>query len=99
MMLDKPSRKALIDALEALRAGSSRKFEDRLWLGFGDRWTQMRALLIRDGHVRETPADAPAYALLPRGEALRTRLIESLAPPSASGITAIGVALTGSNTA
>lgn len=93
MMLDRLSQLALMDALEELKRGSGRKFEDRLWLGFGDEWTKVRTLLIRDGSIRELPGDVPMYALMAKGEALRQRLSEALAPKSSASMTAIDVAL------
>ncbi len=94
MLLDGVSQLVLMDALEELKRGSGRKFEDRLWLGFGDEWTKIRTLLLRDGAIKEVPGDGPMYALLTRGEALRQRLSEALAPKSSASMTAIDVALT-----
>lgn len=94
MMLDRLSQLALMDALEELKRGSGKKFEDRLWLGFGDEWTKVRTLLIRDGSIKELPSDVPMYALMTKGEALRLRLSEALAPKSSASMTAIDVALT-----
>jgi hypothetical protein len=96
MMLDRTSQAALLEALEELKRGSGRRFEDRLWLGFGDHWTRVRHLLLRDGCVREIPGDVPAYALEVRGEALRLRLAEALAPSTDASGTSVSVALAGS---
>lgn len=92
-MLDKAAQLALLGALEELRSGTSRRFEDRLWLGFGDDWTRIRGLLVKDAAIREVPGDAPTFVMLPRGDALRMRLSEALAPKSASSMTAINVAI------
>ena len=51
-MLDRTSQAALLEALEELGRGSSRRFEDKLWLGFGDNWTRVRLLLLRERGVR-----------------------------------------------
>lgn len=93
-MLDAQSQLALLGALDELRQGSSRRFEDRLWLGFGDQWQRVRTLLLRDEAIREVGGDVPGYRLEPRGEALLVRLSEARAPKSAAAITAINVAIT-----
>ena len=94
MMLDRAGQSALASALDELRQGSSRRFEDKLWLGFGDGWIRMRTLLIRDGAIREVAGETPSCQLLVRGEALRLRLEEALAPKAGGSGTAISVALT-----
>lgn len=96
MILDRRSQGELLGALEALKGGFSRRFEDRLWLGFGDHWTTLRTMLLRDGCIRELPGDAPTYSLQVKGEALRRRLEESLrsrSEGSVSGTSAISVAV------
>lgn len=95
MMLDHSAKQALLASIEALRGGSSRRFEDCLWLGFGDHWTRIRAMLIRDGSIREVAGDGSGFRLLERGELLRRRLQESLAAGSGASGTTIAVALAG----
>lgn len=51
MRLDESERRALRTALERLEEGNFRRYQDSLWLGFGDLWTAMERCLIRDGFV------------------------------------------------
>ena len=42
----------LADALAILAEDRWSDFEDRLWLGFGDDWTRLTALLEKHGYLR-----------------------------------------------
>lgn len=57
MMLTEADRKQLKDALSELAESRARRFEDRLWLGFGDQWTTLREQLVKQGYVRYFRAD------------------------------------------
>lgn len=91
MLLDRAGQRELLRALDELKGGSSRRFEDRLWLGFGDQWTHLEAMLLKDGCIREVAGEARAFALLVRGEALRLRLEESLRSKSEGSGTGVGI--------
>lgn len=41
----------VIAALERLRSGDDRGFEDTLWLGVGDQWWPLRTALVRQGLI------------------------------------------------
>lgn len=47
MRLNDGETEWLRSALEALDAGEGRRFQDLLWLGFGDRWTIIEAALVQ----------------------------------------------------
>ena len=95
MVLDRTSQAALLQALDELKRGSSRRFEDRLWLGFGDHWTRLKQMLLRDGCIREVTGDVPTYEIQVRGEALRLRLQEAQTTKSDASGTSLNVAMTG----
>ena len=59
----------VVDALEKLRAGDDRGFEDQLWPGPGDAWWPLRRTLIRQGLIEVSP-DAIYPRITPRGLAL-----------------------------
>ncbi len=66
-------RGSLLIALEALFYDDSRRFEDRLWLGFGDHWLLVRSGLVRDG-VISINKNETSIRLTSRGR----RLVEKL---------------------
>ena len=72
MSLDVEQQGWLARALAALAQGDMRRFEDSLWLGFGDQWHPIRRSLTTRGYVRRR--DDGAYELDERGEALLIRL-------------------------
>lgn len=93
-MLDRASQGWLVRALGELGAGQSRRFEDLLWLGFGDEWNAVLGLLVRDGSVKRASTN-DGWVLQVKGEALRRRLVEKIersvgASGSGSGL-AIGM--------
>lgn len=75
MRLDPEERQAVVDALRELDAGRAAKFEDRLWLAFGDGWTRVRTALARHGYIA-LEADVTS-AITPRG----SRLLRAMAAP------------------
>ena len=77
MMLDRVAQGWLARALGELGAGQSRRFEDLLWLGFGDEWNAVLGLLVRDGGVKRA-ATNDGWVLQVQGEALRRRLVEKI---------------------
>lgn len=78
VVLDREQGAWLRRALESLRSGTTRGFEDALWLGFGNDWTPLRDRLIRAGYVRIAPRDGQC-SLTERGEQLWTTLGEGRA--------------------
>lgn len=52
MRLDLEQQRWLARALGALAAGDARRYEDALWLGFGDAWVPVRRRLELGGLVR-----------------------------------------------
>ncbi len=67
-------RRWLLAALRELAQDRPRRFEDLLWLGFGDDWTAIRDALIREGDVRYDPHGQRPPVLTPIGEAMIDRL-------------------------
>ncbi len=72
MKLDAEQQGWLARALAALHTGDERRFEDSLWLGFGDRWQPLKVALVRQGYLLN--GDGRALSLADRGEALLVRL-------------------------
>jgi hypothetical protein len=63
-----PAEKAvLVAALAALADGQSRRFQDLLWLGFGDRWTLIEASLLRHNQVRVVDHGHNTFAITDLG--------------------------------
>ena len=59
MTMDTTERERLGEALSAVREGDYRRFEDLLWLGFGDAWTRVGMMLVEKGYmVRRGDGDA-----------------------------------------
>ncbi len=76
MKLNDEERVALRRALEYLASGSFRRFQDTLWLGFGDLWTHIETALVREGLiVRRGDDDAD---LTTRGHELLQTLSKKL---------------------
>lgn len=73
----------LADAMALLAEGRWSDFEDRLWLGFGDDWTRLLALLQKHGYLslRGRWKDEPM--LTADGAAFLARLNER--PQAAAG--------------
>jgi len=67
----------VIAALERLRIGDNRGFEDALWLGLGDAWWPLRTALVRKGLI-EITSHATYPSLTPRGEALLRKELRSV---------------------
>lgn len=67
MKLTDAQAKALARALDFLTHGHSSRFEDELWLGFGDDWWPLREKLLEYGHVRRLGGLKDAFAVTERG--------------------------------
>ncbi len=74
LQLSKSQGEILIRAMELLERGHSSRFEDELWLGFGDEWWGLRERLIRGGYIRSVGGLRDELALTERGHELREQL-------------------------
>lgn len=72
MKLDAEQQGWLARALAALHTGDEKRFEDSLWLGFGDRWQPLKGALVRQGYLLN--GEGRALTLGERGEALLVKL-------------------------
>ena len=72
MRLDSEQQGWLARALAALHTGDERRFEDSLWLGFGDRWVPLRHALVKQGYLLN--GEGRTLSLADRGEALLVKL-------------------------
>lgn len=59
----------LREALNVLAMGSPSRFEDLMWLGFGDDWLPMVDRLVRGGYVRLNGRERTQPQLTDRGRA------------------------------
>jgi hypothetical protein len=70
-----PSEQAvLVAALSALSDGQFRRYQDLLWLGFGDRWTLIEASLLRHHQVRLVDSGRNIFAITDLGSDLLASL-------------------------
>ncbi len=75
MIFTDQERNVLARAMDALDRDDSRRFCDILWLGLGDRWTQVLQLLADGRQVRITDHDsADGIRITDRGRALAADL-------------------------
>jgi hypothetical protein len=72
MKLNAEQQGWLARALAALHTGDERRFEDSLWLGFGDGWQPLKVALVRQGYLLN--GDGRALTLAERGESLLVKL-------------------------
>lgn len=72
MRLNAEQQGWLARALAALHTGDEKRFEDSLWLGFGDGWMPLKKALVRQGYLAN--GDGKALSLGDRGEALLVKL-------------------------
>ncbi len=72
MRLDAEQQGWLARGLAALQAGDEKRFEDSLWLGFGDAWKPLKGALVRNGYLLN--GDGNALTLAERGEQLLVKL-------------------------
>ncbi len=72
MRLDSEQQGWLARALAALNTGDAKRFEDSLWLGFGDGWQPLKIALVRQGYLAN--GDGRALTLAERGEQLLIKL-------------------------
>lgn len=79
MQLTRNDQAWLLQALERLAAGDDRRFEDCLWLGFGDSWRPMLAFLCRKGYVEMGGADRATPRITSNGTNLSEQLRRALA--------------------
>jgi len=99
MQLNASDRRALMEALKELRNGRTRRFEDVLWLRFGDDWTRIRKYLAQKGFVRYTrdpshPAGPEADLEIAGGQLLDRLVGEVSEPPLPVGRSAMEMATT-----
>lgn len=78
----------LARSLAALHEGDERRFEDSLWLGFGDRWKPLRVALVRQGYLLNGPGKA--LSLADRGEQLLVKLSREDANNNSGSIAGLG---------
>lgn len=74
LQLTNDQTRCLRRALEMLDRGHSTRFEDELWLGFGDDWWPLRERLIRGGYIRSIGGLRDELTLTERGSGLFTQL-------------------------
>jgi hypothetical protein len=74
MQLSQPQAAALSRALKVLTHGHSNRFEDELWLGFGDEWWPLRERLLKGSYVRSLGGIRDELTVTERGENLLTQL-------------------------
>ena len=74
MRLSPAEQSVVIGALTALADGASRRFEDLLWLGFGDRWTLIEGSLLQHNQVRLVDQSRRTFVLTEFGYELLARL-------------------------
>lgn len=74
LQLTNDQQRCLRRALEMLDRGHSTRFEDELWLGFGDDWWPLRERLIRSGYVRCVGGTRDELTITERGESLLSQL-------------------------
>ena len=72
MRLDGEQQGWLARGLTALQSGDEKRFEDSLWLGFGDGWKPLKVALVRHGYLLN--GDGNALTLAERGEQLLLKL-------------------------
>lgn len=73
-------RRALLEAMRVLQNGSPRRFDDLLWLGFGDAWWPLRVRLIKSKYVRLRPGHLQEPQITERGERLIQQLSRETVP-------------------
>ncbi len=61
-------------ALEMLDRGHSGRFEDELWLGFGNDWWPFRERLLKTGYIRQVGGLRDELTITERGEVLLSQL-------------------------
>ncbi|MEM7755484.1 MAG: hypothetical protein AAF297_07585 [Planctomycetota bacterium] len=79
MKLNGVQRDWLARALAELEEGRDRRFEDLLWLGFGDEWKPMLLGLTKGGCIEVGGEDRETPSLTPTGKKLLTKLERTLA--------------------
>ncbi|GAB4386814.1 MAG: hypothetical protein Kow0022_16880 [Phycisphaerales bacterium] len=78
LQLTNAQAECLRRALELLDRGHSGRFEDELWLGFGNDWWPLREKLIRGGYVRSLGGLRDELAITERGSSLLAQLSGSV---------------------
>ena len=74
MQLTPTQAAALSRALDILSHGHSGRFEDELWLGFGDEWWPLRERLLKGAYIRRLGGIRDELTVTERGEDLLTQL-------------------------
>ena len=64
----------IADALDDLARGDWRAFENKLWIGFGDRWEHVRSMLTQHQHIQLRGKWKDEPTLTERGQVLLSRL-------------------------
>ena len=67
MSLTPDESSVLLAALAALRSGDSRRFQDLLWLGMGDRWGEVQDGMVARELAEWVDADQTRLRLTGRG--------------------------------
>jgi hypothetical protein len=78
MKLTDAQAMALARALDFLTHGHSGRFEDELWLGFGDEWWPLRERLLKHGYIRRLGGLKDAFAVTERGTDLLDQISGNL---------------------
>ncbi len=61
-------------ALELLDHGHSGRFEDELWLGFGNEWWPLRQRLLKTGYIRQVGGLRDELTITERGGVLLSQI-------------------------
>tara|TARA_E500000318_G_scaffold111009_1_gene128090 strand:- start:431 stop:682 length:252 start_codon:yes stop_codon:yes gene_type:complete len=64
----------IADALDDLARGDWRAFENKLWIGFGDRWQHVRTMLAQHQHIQLRGKWKDEPSLTEKGQVLLRRL-------------------------
>ncbi|MEO0511407.1 MAG: hypothetical protein AAF108_00720 [Planctomycetota bacterium] len=78
MKLDQIQKQWLHEALRSLEAGCVRTYHDKMWLGFGDIWSQLESHLCSAGAIQVRGRHGEHVALTDRG-AMLVRELQTVA--------------------
>lgn len=76
MRLAKDEQCMLLEALGQLSQGNTRRFEDLLWLGFGNAWCTIRSVLVQHEYVSIEKQNEKTPRLTTKGRELVSELRE-----------------------
>lgn len=74
MNLTDQQKQWLHEALSALANGSSKRYHDVMWLGFGDLWSELESRLTRGGAIRVRGRHGEDVSLTDAGQQLLREL-------------------------